>query len=195
MLSVKVPDPNFSQTKDVGSRTRPVVENIDEREAWASGWRTSGRRQAIVGKVVGSRRRARAARKARELTGARVRSTSSLPGKPRRLPGARSGASRTLHRRGRSRRAVRPRRAGNRRTRRFQRLARQDPETSSARVSTRCSPRRDRHADRGAAPASGTEDFNIESALSQDHHHDGRRRRRFAYPHPVDDILTGRCCS
>ena len=110
ILSVKMPDPKFSsQTKDklVSSEVRPVIEGIvgDRLQQWFEEHPADARK--IVAKVVEAAAAREAARKARDLTRRKsALDIANLPGQARRLPGARPGEERDLHRRGRQRRRL-----------------------------------------------------------------------------------------
>ena len=114
----------------------------------------------------------------------------SLPGQARRLPGARPGAVRAVHRRGRLGRRLRqagprPRDPGH------PAAARQDPQRREG------APRQDareRQEIRALITALGSGHRarrvrRRQAALPQDHHHDRRRRRRRAHPHAAAHLL------
>ena len=107
----------------------------------------------------------------------------------RRLPGARPGEVRDLHRRGRLGRRLgqagpEPREPGG------AAAARQDPQCRAGALRQDAVVRADRHADPALGTGIGTGRVQRrQAALPQDHHHDGRRRRRRPYPHAAAHLL------
>ena len=110
-------------------------------------------------------------------------------GQARRLPGARSGQIRTVHRRGRFGRRQRqagpqPRIPGG------AAVARKNPQRRARAHGQDALVRADRHADHRARHRHRHRRIrDRQAALPQDHHHDRRRRRRRPYPHAAADLL------
>ena len=110
VVSVRLPQPQFEgQTKGkLNSDIKGDVEQLvnEKLGEWFDKHSTVARR--IVGKCIDAARAREAARKARELTRRKVRDGFQRPARQtRRLPGTRSGALRTVRRRGRIRRRLR----------------------------------------------------------------------------------------
>ena len=146
VLSVKVPDPKFSsQTKDklVSSEVRPVVESLvnEALGTWLEEHPAEGK--VVIGKVDPGRRRARSGAQGARLTTPQERARHHLAARQaRRLPGARPGQVRTLHRRGRLGRRLGQGRAARARTRRSCRCAARSSMSSAPASTACCRPRR-----------------------------------------------------
>ena len=110
------------------------------------------------------------------------------PGQARRLPGARSGQVRIVPRRGRQRGRLRqagprPRLPGG------AAAARKDPQCRARAHGQDAVQPGDRHAHHRARDRHQRRVQRGQAALSQDHHHDGCRRRRLPYPHAAAHLL------
>ena len=192
VLSIKVADPEIlladqGQAGLFGSAARG--RGHYQRHAQVVARRASGRgqdrrRQGDPGRG-GARSRPQGAR-----DDAQERARHHLAARQaRRLPGARSGQIRTVHRRGRFRRRQRQAGAQSRIPGRPA-AARQDPQRRARADGQDAVIRADRHADHRARHRHRHRRVHgRQAALPQDHHHDGRRRRRRPYPHAAADVL------
>ena len=198
VLSVKVPDPKFSsQTKDklVSSEVQPVVQAA-VADAVAHWFETHPKEaKAIIQKVMDAAAAREAARKARELTRRKgVLDISTLPGQAGRLPGARSGEMRDLHRRGRQRRRLGQAGAGPQ-VPGDPAAEGQDPERRARALRPHAGQPGDRHADHRARHrhrprrAGAGRLRRRQAALPPHRDHDRRRRGRLAYPHAAADVF------
>ena len=188
VLSVKVPDPEVlladqGQAGLLGGpaggriggerQARPVVRgaSVGGAQDRHQGGRGRGRPR---GRPQGARAHPAQGRARRQLAARQAR----------RLPGARSGALRAVHRRGRFGRRLgqagpQPRQPGD------PAAARQDPECRARALRQDAVVGRDRHADHRARHRHRPRRLHArQAALPQDHHHDGRRRRRLATSAP-----------
>ena len=153
VLSVKVPDPKFSsQTKEklVSSEVRPVVESVvaEKLGQWFEEHPSEARKILDQGGRGGGR--ARGGPQGARAHPAQGRARRQLAaGQARRLSGARSGAFRAVHRRGRFRRRLgqagpQPGQPGD------PAVARQDPERRARALRQDAVVAGDRHADHRA---------------------------------------------
>ena len=192
MVSVKLPQPQFEgQTKGkLNSDIKGQVEQLvnEQLGEYFDKHTTVARR--IVGKCIDAARAREAARKARELTRRKsAMDSGGLPGQAGRLPGARSGALRNFHRRGRIGRRLgqagaRPQVSGD------PAAQGQNPQRRKSALRQDAGPRgnsrhhhRARHRHRQGRFRSG------QAALPQNHSDDRRGRGRQPHPHAAAHVF------
>ena len=193
VISVKIPRPQFegqTKTKLGNTEVKGIVEAIVNDKLGAFLEENPAVAKRVIAKAVDAARAREAARKARDLVRRKgALDNSSAARQARRLPGARSGAERALHRR---------RRVGRRLGQAGTRSPvpgdpadqGQDPERREGALRQDAEQRRDQDDDRGARLRHRHRGLRRrQAALPPHHHHDRRGRGRVAHPHAAADVL------
>ena len=193
VISVKIPRPQFegqTKTKLGNTEVKGIVEAIVNDKLGLVPRREPGDCQAHSRQDRRCRPRARGGAQGARSRAPQGRARRRRPaGQAGRLPGARSGQQRALHRRGRVGRRIGE--AGARSALPGHPADQgQDSERREGALRQDARQRRDQDHDRGARLRHRQRRLrHREAAVSPHHHHDRRGRRRIAHPHAAAHVL------